>query len=104
MLVAKFFQVEPPYKNFYLGGLNSMATAAEQNMSKPFETLDESELTQLIREISKPGTIVDGYPVFLFYLCLRSDAVDVVYGTPEGFRKLNVPYMEHILPPEGWDG
>ena len=104
MLVAKFFQVEPPYKNFYLGGLSSMATAAEQHMGKPFETLDESELTQLIREISKPGTIVDGYPVFLFYLCLRSDAVDVVYGTPEGFRKLNVPYMEHILPPEGWDG
>ena len=29
MLVAKFFQVEPPYKNFYLGGLSSMATAAE---------------------------------------------------------------------------
>ena len=40
----------------------------------------------------------------LFYVCLRSDAVDVVYGTPEGFRKLNIPYMEHILPPEGWDG
>ena len=27
---------------------------------------------------------------------------DVVYGTPEGFKKLGVPYMEHILPPEGW--
>ena len=104
MLVAKFFQVEPPYKKFYLGGLSSMATAAEQHMGKPLETLDESELTQLIKEVSKPGTIVDGYPVFLFYLCLRSDAVDVVYGTPEGFKKLNVPYMEHILPPEGWDG
>ncbi len=104
MLIAKFFQVEPPYKNFYLGGLSAMATAAEQNMGKPIDTLDESELKQFIQQISKPGTMVDGYPLFLFYLCLRSDGVDVVYGTPEGFRELNVPYMAHILPPEGWNG
>jgi hypothetical protein len=26
----------------------------------------------------------------------------VVYGTVEGFAKLNIPYMPHILPPEGW--
>jgi hypothetical protein len=38
----------------------------------------------------------------LFYFALRSDAVDVVYGTIEGFRKLNVPYMPHIVPPRRW--
>jgi hypothetical protein len=54
--------------------------------------------------MSKPGNVVDGFPIFLFYLCFRSDTVDVVYGTPEGFKKLNVPYMEHIMPPEGWNG
>ena len=32
----------------------------------------------------------------------RSDAVDVVYGTPEGFAKLGVPYMPHIMPPTSW--
>jgi hypothetical protein len=47
--------------------------------------------------------VVDGFPIFLFFMCLRSDAVDVVYGTPAGFEKLNIPYMQHILPPEGWN-
>jgi len=31
---------------------------------------------------------------------VRSDAVDVVYGTVEGFERLGVPYMPHILPPD----
>ena len=62
------------------------------------------ELDGVIKQMSAPGTVVDGFPIFLFYMCLRSDAVDIVYGTPEGFRKLNIPYMQHIMPPEGWDG
>jgi hypothetical protein len=33
---------------------------------------------------------------------VRSDAVDVVYGTPAGFEALGVPYMEHIMPPRRW--
>ena len=32
------------------------------------------------------------------YLVLRSDAVDVVYGTMEGYERLGVPYMPHIRP------
>jgi hypothetical protein len=43
-----------------------------------------------------------GPPQPLFYMMVRSDAVDVVYGTKEGFDELNVPYMAHIMPPEKW--
>jgi hypothetical protein len=32
------------------------------------------------------------------YFVLRSDAVDVVYGTMEGYESLGVPYMPHIVP------
>lgn len=103
-LMCKYFQLTEPYKKFYVSGLSSVATAARQYLGKPFELLDETDLTRLIREISRPGTLIDEFPVFLFYLCLRSDAVDIVYGTPDGFDKLNVPYMEHIMPPDGWDG
>ena len=74
-----------------------------QSGGTALEELDAAGLEQLIISMSPPGTVVDGYPIFLFYMCLRSDAVDVVYGTPEGFEKLNVPYTQHILPPEGWD-
>ena len=103
LLIAKYFQVPPPYVNFYAGGIATVSGVAEKSLGKSIDALDADEARQLIGEIAPPGTMVDGYPVFLFYMCLRSDAVDVVYGTPAGFQKLNVPYMEHILPPEGWD-
>jgi hypothetical protein len=33
---------------------------------------------------------------------LRSDAVDVVYGTVEGYESLGIPYMAHIAPDRRW--
>ncbi len=36
------------------------------------------------------------------YGMLRNDAVDVVYGTVEGFARLGIPYMPHILPQRSW--
>ena len=38
----------------------------------------------------------------LVYLVLRSDAIDVVYGTVEGYEALGIPYMPHIAPVERW--
>ena len=37
------------------------------------------------------------------YLLLRSDSVDVVYGTVEGYEALGIPYMPHIAPTGGGD-
>ena len=50
------------------------------------------------------GTIAgwSGPPSALFYFVIRSDAIDVVYGTQAGFQRLNVPYMAHIVPPSPW--
>ena len=33
---------------------------------------------------------------------LRADALDVTYGTPEGFDALGIPYMAHIMPETPW--
>jgi hypothetical protein len=33
---------------------------------------------------------------------VRADALDVVYGTPEGFDALGIPYMAHIKPEKPW--
>ena len=38
----------------------------------------------------------------LVYFVLRSDAVDVVYGTMEGYAQLGVPYQPHIAPEKRW--
>jgi hypothetical protein len=103
LLIAKYFQVPLPYLNFYAKGIDVAAAMAERSIGKPIDDLNAEQATQLVTEMAAPGAVVDQFPIFLFYMCLRSDAVDVVYGTPEGFKELNVPYMEHILPPEGWN-
>ena len=36
------------------------------------------------------------------YTLLRSDAVDVVYGTMEGYAALGIPYKPHIAPTKRW--
>ena len=36
------------------------------------------------------------------YFLLRSDAVDVVYGTMDGYAHLGVPYQPHIAPTRSW--
>lgn len=104
LLIAKYLQAPVPYAGFYSTGLKIAESMAQRATGKALTALDATALEGLIKSMSKPGTVVEGYPIFLFYMCLRSDAVDVVYGTPEGFKKLNVPYMQHILPPEKWNG
>jgi hypothetical protein len=99
MLIAKFFEVPPPYIDFYRQGLAQCAELAQQTFAKQLAELTAEEMQRLAGLLFGPEA-----PTALFYLSLRSDAVDVVYGTPEGFEKLNVPYMAHIMPPEGWDG
>jgi len=104
MLIAKYFQVPPPYLSFYRSGLAAASALAAQTFGKGIAQLDAAELDELIEQLGRPGARVDALEVSMFYLCLRSDAVDVVYGTPEGFDRLAVPYMAHIMPPEAWNG
>jgi hypothetical protein len=105
LLIAKYFQVRPPYLPFYQQGASACEALAQEQFKTDVAALNNTQMEQLLKTIGKPGTQTpDGYDLSLFYLCLRSDAVDVVYGTPQGFEKLNVPYMAHIMPPEGWNG
>lgn len=104
LLIAKYFQVMPPYTDFYRNGLKAVESFAQSTHKSGLQALDDAALDTLVGEFSRPGTKAEGVDLFLFYLCLRSDAVDVVYGTPRGFEALNVPMMAHILPPEGWNG
>jgi hypothetical protein len=103
LLIARSFNIEPPYQGFYAGALAAVERFSEQRHRRPFDALAESEAVALVREIAAKDP--DGWagpPAPLAYVVLRSDAVDVVYGTVEGFRRLNVPYMPHILPPTPW--
>ncbi len=105
LLMAKFFEIPLPYSNFYQTGFQVLRDYARAEFSSGIEQLTQTQKHQLIACIATPERVTAaGFPIFVFYLCLRADAVDMVYGTPAGFEKLNVPYMAHIMPPRGWHG
>ena len=43
-----------------------------------------------------------GPPASYMLFVLRADALDVTYGTPEGFEALDIPYMAHIMQETPW--
>ena len=103
LLIAKFFNIEPPYINFYRAGLGALNALSQSAHQKPFAQLDKSaavELVKSMREKNPPGW--QGPPAPLVYLIVRGDALDMVYATMEDFAREEIPYMPHILPPRRW--
>ncbi len=103
LFMAKYLNVPPPYADFYRAGLAALNQLSQALFDKDFDVIAQTNAVDLVRTIS--SSVPDGWegpPAPLFYICVRADAVDVVYGSVEGFAKLGVPYMPHILPPENW--
>jgi len=107
MLILKYFQIRPPYVSFYSAGCAALDAHCQAVFARNFVDLSKPEKAKAVEALvgGKPQGWPEGPkgpPAFLFYMFVRSDGVDVVYGMPDVFEKLEVPYMEHILPPEGW--
>lgn len=104
LLEARILNVRPPYANFYRAALGAVDRAsAALNGGRAFAQLGESEQRSLVDSMRQNK--VEGWqgPAGSFvYLLLRSDAVDVVYGTMEGYAALGIPYMPHIAPTKRW--
>jgi hypothetical protein len=103
MLMIKYLGVPAPFADFYLGGLRAADALARAVHGKGFAGLTHEQATGLVSKMAA-GQVEgwQGPPVGLFYFVLRSDSVDVVYGTQAGFEQLGVPYMAHIEPPTRW--
>jgi hypothetical protein len=104
LLEARILNVKPPYANFYRAALTAIDNASRaNNADRPFVQLIATEQIGFIdamRQNKLPGW--QGPPPPFVYLLLRSDAVDVVYGTVEGYAQLGIPYMPHIAPDKRW--
>src|SRR5262244_345163 len=104
LLEARILNVRPPYANFYRAALGAIDRASQAlNNGRPFVELSEAEQRSLIDNIRQNK--VEGWqgPAGPFvYLVLRSDAVDVVYGTMDGYAALGIPYRPHIAPTKRW--
>ncbi len=103
LLIARYLQVPPPYTGFYRGSVQALNGLTLAHHQKPFAELDVETKKHVVASLfPQQPEGWRGPPSQLFYLCLRSDAVDVVYGTMEGFAALDIPYLAHIEPESKW--
>ena len=103
LLLVRYLDVPPPYLDVYRPALAALDTVSQSAHRKSFSALDEQAAINLVRTMSETNPEGwQGPPAPLFYFALRSDAVDVVYGTEEGFERLGIPYMAHIRPTAKW--
>ncbi|HSV26000.1 MAG TPA: gluconate 2-dehydrogenase subunit 3 family protein [Xanthobacteraceae bacterium] len=103
LLEARQLNVKPPFVNFYRAAIGAIDKAAEARSGRRFAVLATTEQRDFVDAMRQNK--IDGWqgPAGSFvYLILRSDAVDVVYGTIEGYESLGVPYMPHIAPEKRW--
>jgi hypothetical protein len=104
LLEARILNVRPPYANFYRSAVGAVDNASRAlNDGRRFAQLgpnEQHDFVDAMRQNKVQGWQGLGGP--LVYLVLRSDAVDVVYGTMEGYEVLGIPYMPHIAPDKRW--
>ena len=103
LLEARIVNVKPPFINFYRTAIGAVDKASEARSGRRFaalSTTDQHDFVDLIRQNKIEGW--QGPAGGFVYFVLRSDAVDVVYGTMEGYESLGVPYMPHIAPDRRW--
>jgi hypothetical protein len=103
LLEARQLNVRPPFINFYRAAIGAVDKASEARSGRRFAALSSTEQRDFV-DVMRQNKI-DGWqgPAGGFvYLVLRSDAVDVAYGTMDGYESLGVPYMPHIAPDKRW--
>ena len=104
LLEARILNVRPPYASFYRAAIGAVDTASKAlNVDRGFAQLSPSEQHDFI-DMMRQNKLQNwqGPSGPLVYMVLRSDAVDVVYGTVEGYEALGIPYMPHIVPERRW--
>lgn len=104
LLAARLLGLAPPYVDFYKAALRAInECCARQWGSNLFADLLPARQGDFLRAMHS-GTLTDwrGPPAAFSYFLFRNDAVDVRYGTEDGFAELGVPYMPHIAPVRRW--
>jgi hypothetical protein len=105
LLEARVVNVKPPFVNFYRAAIGALDRASEAKYGRRFAALvatERHDLVDLMRQNKIEGWQGGAPQGSLVYFVLRSDAVDVVYGTMDGYAQLGVPYQAHIAPEKRW--
>lgn len=103
LLQARIFNIRPPFADFYRTAIITVDESSRRIFGGDFARLsaaDQREFVGRMRQNKIEGWT--GRPGATVYAVLRADAVDVVYGTMEGYEALGIPYMAHIPPEKRW--
>jgi hypothetical protein len=103
LLQARIMNVRPPFMNFYRAAIAAVDRASQAQNGPRFANLSATEqrdFVNLMRQNKIEGW--QGPNGSFVYAVMRSDAVDVVYGTMEGYEALGIPYQAHIAPERRW--
>lgn len=88
---------------FYRTALASIHALSQRRFDTTCVELDAAQRQALVAMLATDDTPGwQGAPASFVFFVLRSDAVDVVYGTQAGSRRLDLPYMAHIDPETAW--
>jgi hypothetical protein len=103
LLTIRVTETRPPYLNFYRAALAGIEHASQGKHQRGYATLSPAEQRDFVNAL-REGKLESwqGPSQANVYLTLRNDAIDVAYGTVEGFARLGVPYMPHIVPTKRW--
>jgi hypothetical protein len=103
LLNARIMNVKPPFANLYRGIVNAVDGASQKAYGAPFARLNSDDQNAFVGQM-RQGKVAgwQGLPGPFVYAVMRSDAVDVVFCTMEGYEALGVPYMPHIAPDRRW--
>jgi Gluconate 2-dehydrogenase subunit 3 len=103
LLQARIFNFRPPFAEFYRNTILAVDDHSRKLFGKEFAQLTAKDQREFVDRM-RQNKIEDwkGRPAALTYAVLRADAVDVVYGTMEGYEALGIPYMAHIAPEKRW--
>jgi Gluconate 2-dehydrogenase subunit 3 len=103
LLQARIFNFRPPFADFYRSTIVTVDDVSRKLFGKEFAQLAASDQREFVNGM-RQNKLEDwkGGPAARAYAVLRADAVDVVYGTMEGYEALGIPYMAHIAPEKRW--
>jgi hypothetical protein len=103
LLQARILNIRPPFAEFYGAAIKTIDDRSRKIFGHDFAQLSAADQHEFVDRM-RQNKVEDwtGPPGALVYAVLRSDAVDVVYGTMEGYEALGIPYMPHIPPEKRW--
>jgi hypothetical protein len=102
LLMLRYLDWPPPFAPFYEDGIAAVDRLSADTYGTRFEALSGSRRESLVARVVAGDAAWSGPPAYLFYLATRADAVDVVYGTPEGHRRVGAPTRLLARPPARW--